>query len=279
MPRLVFMLLMALVGGAFWAPAISAPQQPVYLVGVVPQFEASRLHAIWRPILDRLEKRTGLRFKLRGSPSIPEFEREFVQGNFDFAYMNPYHLVMANKAAGYLPLVRDQGRQLYGVLVVRKDSKITEPRELQGQPVAFPSPNALGASLQMRQELHDLFGVDTKPSYVKTHDSVYLNVLLGETLAGGGVQKTLNRQKPQYRDALRVIHTTTKVAPHPFVALPTVPEAHRVAVQQALLELGNSEDGKSLLQKIPVKQSGRASMADYEPLKDMGLERFAAAPN
>lgn len=253
--------------------------RPEYTVGVVPQFEASRLHAIWRPILDQLEQRTGLRFKLRGSPSIPEFEREFVQGNFDFAYMNPYHLVMANKAAGYVPLIRDTGRQLYGVLVVRKDSEITDPRQLQDQPVAFPSPNALGASLQMRQELFDLFGVTTKSSYVKTHDSVYLNVLLGEAVAGGGVQKTLNRQKPQYRDALRVIHTTTKVAPHPLAALPGVPEADRLAVQNALLDLGKSEEGKALLQKIPIRQVGKATMQDYEPLKQMGLERFAVAPN
>ncbi|MCB1761483.1 MAG: phosphate/phosphite/phosphonate ABC transporter substrate-binding protein [Gammaproteobacteria bacterium] len=246
-----------------------------YVIGVVPQFEASKLHAVWRPILDQVELKTGYKFKLRGSPSIPEFEREFIRGSFDFAYMNPYHLVMANKLAGYIPIVRDRGRMLYGVLVVRKESDISSPSQLNGKSVAFPSPNALGASLQMRQELHDKFGVKTTPVYVKTHDSVYLNVLLGEVDAGGGVQKTLNRQKPAYRDALRVIYTTTKVNPHPIAALPSVPQEVRDAVQQAFVDLGKTEEGKKLLAKIPMKEVGPASVDDYQPLKEMGLERFA----
>lgn len=274
--RKIFLLGMVML---FARAALAGGEGHTYTVGVVPQFEASKLHAIWRPILDRIEHKTGYHFKLRGSPGIPEFEREFVEGAFDFAYMNPYHLVMANEAAGYIPLVRDHGRQLFGVLVVRKDSDIDDPRQLQGKPVAFPSPNALGASLQMRQELHDKFGVTTRPRYVKTHDSVYLNVLLGKAVAGGGVQKTLNRQKPAYRKALRIIYTTTKVAPHPLAALPSVPEKVRNAVQQALLEMGRDENDRKLLLKIPMKAIGVASLSDYEPLKQMGLERFAAKPD
>ena len=259
--------------------AVAVAQDREYTVGIVPQFEARKLHAIWRPILDSIEQEAGVRLTLRGSPSIPEFEREFSQGLFDFAYMNPFHLIMANDTAGYIPLVRDHGRLLYGILVVRKDSRITTPAELNGKPAAFPAPNALGASLQMRQELHDLFGVEVKPFYVKTHDAVYLNVLLGETTAGGGVQKTLDRQKPEFKDALRIIHTTQKVAPHPFAVLPSVPDEVKKAVQEAFFKMGRNKAEAALLEKIPIKQVGPASMDDYEPLKKMGLERFFVAPN
>ncbi len=178
----------------------AAKSEQVFTVGVVPQFEARKLHSAWRPILDQLEARTGYHFKLQGSQNIPDFELEFMQGKFDFAYMNPYHLVIANQKAGYIPLVRDIGRELFGVLVVAKNSGIKDPASLNGKTVAFPAPNALGASLQMRQELQDSFGVTVKPKYVKTHDSVYLNVLLGEAAAGGGVQKTLLAQKQEYQD-------------------------------------------------------------------------------
>lgn len=261
-----------------WCIESSAADRPVYTVGVVPQFEASKLHSIWQPILNRLEQETGFRFRLRGSPSIPEFEKEFVEGNFDFVYMNPYHLIIANELAGYVPLVRDHGRQLYGVLVVKKDSSLDTPQDLLDKQVAFPSPNALGASLQMRQELHDLFSIDVKPRYVKTHDSVYLNVLLGKTEAGGGVQKTLNQQPQEYQDALKVIHTTKKVATHPFSVSPNVPDDVKNAVRSAFLKLGQNEKDRQLLKKIPVKQIGSASMDDYLPLKKMNLERFYVNP-
>lgn len=268
--------LLVCVGMATTAYAVDS--EHVYSVGVVPQFEARKLHGIWRPILDHIEQKTGYRFKLRGAPTIPEFEREFIAGKFDFAYMNPYHLVIANDKAGYVPLVRDHGRQLFGVLVVSKASGINDPAALNGKTVAFPAPNALGASLQMRQELKDKFGVTVDPKYVKTHDSVYLHVLLGEAVAGGGVQKTLGRQKPEYRQNLRIIHRTEKVSPHPLAALPAVPEAVRKRVTEALLELGRSKEGAALLKKIPMKQIGVAEMEDYAPLRTMGLERFYQAP-
>ncbi len=256
------------------ASETSGATKDYYTIGVVPQFEVRRLYKIWTPILKELEKMTGQRFKLKGSPTIPEFEQEFMSGSFDFSYMNPYHSLLAYEEIGYLPLVRDVGRTLHGVLVVTKESGITSPRELDGKAVAFPAPNALGASLQMRQELHDQFNIKIHPKYVKTHDSVYINVLLGNTAAGGGVQKTLNRQKEQYRDAMKVIHKTRDVAPHPFVAHPRVPEEIRKKVLQAMLKLGTTEHGRALLSKIPMKKIGRASIDDYAPLKEMGLERF-----
>jgi phosphonate transport system substrate-binding protein len=276
MKQIALMLSLCLLLLAAAVPAWS--EENVYTVGVVPQFESRRLHAIWRPILDRVEAATGYKFQLVGSPSIPDFEREFGQGRFDFAYMNPYHLVVANQKAGYLPLVRDRGRQLFGVLVVKKGGGITSPSQLDGKIVAFPAPNALGASLQMRQELVDKFHVTIKPDYVKTHDSVYLNVLLGRAAAGGGVQKTLNQQKQEYRDNLQIIHETDKVAPHPMAVLPSVPEAVRAKVRDALLALGQTDEGKAMLAKIPMKQIGAADMTDYEPLRRMGLERFYVAP-
>lgn len=258
--------------------AVDNSQQPVYAFGVVPQFEARRLHAIWSPILKQLNDRTGYRFALKGAPTIADFEKAFMRGDYDFAYMNPYHYIIANKTQRYQPLLRDQGKKLFGVLVVRKDSHINDVSQLDGQKIAFPSPNALGAALQMRQELHDIFHIQIQPVYVKTHDSVYLNVLLGKTQAGGGVQKTL-RSKPQaYQQSLKIIHKTRQVAPHPIVVHPRVPQKVKQAVFDAFLAMGRTEAGKKQLAKIPIKQIGAATHADYVPLLEMKLERFYVKP-
>jgi len=58
--------------------------------GVVPQFDARKIQLIWQPILDALEEQTGIHFELVGSPSIPEFERQFMAGDFDPSSMIPY---------------------------------------------------------------------------------------------------------------------------------------------------------------------------------------------
>lgn len=273
--QLIFLTLWVVVSACQSVQAQTIPAaEKTYIFGIVPQFEARRLHKIWRPILNYLQKETGYTFKIKGSPTIPDFEQEFMRGDFDFAYMNPYHIMLANQKQGYIPLIRDVGKTLYGVLVVKKDSGINNVAQLEGKVIAFPAPNALAASLLMRQELQDNFHIKIKPVYVKTHDSVYLNVLLGKAAAGGGVQKTLNKQKSEYKAALKVLYKTREVAPHPLAAHPDVPGTVTTAVKAALIKLGQSPEGAALLAKIPIKKIGVSSMADYLPLKDLNLERF-----
>lgn len=258
-----------LTAGMAW-PA----QGDLYSFGVVPQFEQRKLFNIWRPILDELEQRTQLRFKLAGSPKIPVFEQKYMQGEYDFAYMNPYHILKAYDSQGYLPLVRDGKRNLKGILVVRKESPITRLEEIDGKRVAFPAPNALGASLLMRAELHNLHGLTVVPHYVQTHSSVYLHVALGMTEAGGGIASTLNAQKPELRETLRVLYETRPMNPHPISVHPRVPETHREQVRQALLEMAQTEQGAALLAKIPMGDVVAASMEDYTPMSSWGLEAF-----
>lgn len=126
----------------------------------------------------------------------------------------------------------------------------------------------------MRAELHDKFKVNTTPVYVKTHDSVYLNVFLQQVSAGGGVGKTFNQQAKRLRDTLKVIYRTTPVSPHPFAAHPRVPTKDRNKVVKALFEIAATENGRRLLAQIPINQLGNANMNDYEPLKKLNLKRF-----
>jgi phosphonate transport system substrate-binding protein len=266
--------LISIVLSQLFSSLAAASNDKVYTVGVVPQFETTRLHKTWVPILNRLEVLTGYKFELKGSSSIPEFERQFLAGEFDFAYMNPYHLVWSNETKGYIPLIRDHSKQLSGILVVRKDGSISDINQLQGKVVAFPAPNALGASLMVRAELENEFGIKITPRYVKNHDSVYLNVLLNQTAAGGGVQKTLNQQKKTIKDKLSVLYRTKNVSPHPFAARRDINEQIRKHVQQAILNMGESDSDIKLLSNIPIKQVGVAKLEDYKLLKEMGLEAF-----
>jgi phosphonate transport system substrate-binding protein len=263
----------------FASPLVWPAQDIIYRFGVVPQFEQRKLFNTWRSIIDELAHRTGLRFKLVGSSKIPVFEQKYMQGDYDFAYMNPYHILKAYASQGYLPLVRDGGRKLKGILVIPRDSLIQSVRELAGKRVAFPAPNALGASLLMRAELAKLHGVDVLPYYVQTHSSVYLHVALGLTEAGGGVKSTLNLQKPELREKLRVLYETRSVAPHPISVHPRVPKVHRKRVRQALLEMAQTEKGAALLAKIPMHKAVAANLEDYTVMSSWGLEAFYVTEN
>ena len=246
----------------------------VYSFGVVPQFEPRKLASIWSPILHALEERTGYRFKMVGSPKIPDFERSFLKGEFDFAYMNPYHALLAGEGPGYVPVVRDGGRSLYGILVTRTDSPVNDVKDLHNKTIAFPSPNALGAALLMRADLSREHGVAFQPLYVQTHSSVYLNVMLKKAAAGGGVMSTLKKQRPEIQEGLKVLYKTREISPHPVSAHPDVPQTVRDAVRDAFIALSKTEKGLQMLSKIPMSMPVAAELDEYTKLKDWGLDEF-----
>ena len=255
------------------AESIPESSSKVFTVGVVPQYDVRRIHAVWRPILDEMEKRTGFTFVLRGAATIPAFERDLAVGEFDIAYVNPYQVVRVGERQGYQPLLRD-ATDLYGILVVPSNSSIQSVLELKDQAVAFPAPNALGATLLMRAELFDRFGIEVVPKYVQSHSSVYLNVALQETIAGGGVQKTLNQQSEELQGALRVLYKTETVPSHPLVVHPHVPVSIQSQLSKVMLELGQEPHGRELFSLVPITELRPAFTKEYLRLGEMGLERF-----
>jgi len=244
-----------------------------YTFGVVPQFEQRKLYAIWKPVIDELARRTGLAFKLVTTLKIQDFEKEFLHGNFDFVYMNPYFMLKRSMSQRYIPLVRDKA-PLRGILVVQKDSLIKKISDLKGKVVAFPSPNAIAASLLIRADFERLYHVNVIPLYVKTHSSVYLHVVKGLAAAGGGVEKTLHEQEQEIRDSLRVIYTTREIPSHPIAAHSRVAKNDREKVRRALLDMGLSPEGRKLLSMIPIKEIMPARAGDYAAMSTWGLDDY-----
>jgi phosphonate transport system substrate-binding protein len=253
--------------------APSAHGADAYSFGVVPQYDQRQMFATWNPILNELEKRTGLSFRLVSTPTIAAFDKECLKGTYDFIYLNPYILLKANKAVGYSPIIRDRA-ELRGILVVRKDSPVKSPSELNDKTIAFPSPNALGASLLMRADLSSLFHIRFSPLYVTSHDSVYLHVAKGLADAGGGVEKTLREQKGPVKDALKVIHVTRPMPSHPVAVHPRVSGQDAEKVRRAFIDMVATPGGRELLAKIPMKHPISAYLQDYAPMMKWGLDAF-----
>ncbi len=263
--------------GFFWLGLLALPLAATAAdirVGVVPQFESQRMARIWLPILDQLGASTGNRFQLIAAQSIPDFEHAFKRGEYDLAYLNPWHAVMAHQAQGYRPLIRDGARSLKGILVVHVDSGITDLAQLNNTEIAFPAPNALGASLLMRAELARLHGLSITPRYVDTHSSVYFNVALRATAAGGGVMRTLREQPDALQKRLRVLYETREVPPHPVVAHPRLDVDLIDAIRSALLAMNEDPAKAQLLANVPIKRAVQVSMDEYLILKDWGLDEF-----
>jgi phosphonate transport system substrate-binding protein len=256
------------------APVIAADN---YIVGVVPQFATQIISSTWEPLLEKLAAKTGDTFELVIETDITQFEVAFERGDYDIAYMNPWHAVIAFETQGYIPIVKDGAKSLKGVLIVKADSAITDVSELDNTEIAFPSPNALSASLLMRTELATLHGLTITPLYVRTHPSVYLNVALGKSLAGCGVLRTLRAQPQSLQDQVKIIYETREVSPHPIVAHPSISPEARLKIANALLDIAAESEGAALFAGIPMQQPTSAYLEEYLALRDWRLREFYVA--
>lgn len=253
-----------------------AAERTAYTVAVVPQFPPAYIERDWGPFIERVARDTGMKLEMKFYKSIPEFEQDIIDGVPDIVYMNPYHEVMAKKAQGYIPLIRDGENRLVGVLVVDKDSGFRSVKDLNGKTVVFPSPNAFAASLYMRALLVKREHVRFTPKYVITHSNVYQHVILGMAAAGGGANTTLNKEPAELQNELRVIYETPAVAPHPIAAHPRVPASARKTLRDAILRLAQDSRSHRLLRAVGIPKPVIADYArDYQPLEPLELGRFA----
>ena len=246
---------------------------------VVPQYTPAQVYLQWTPLLDHIGKAAKLCFELRVAPTISEFEQALFRGDADFAWLNPYHLVLARQKQGYVPLLADVKTRLAGVLVVRRDSKITALSELQGGAVAFPAPNAFAATLLPRALLAAQ-KIEIKPRFVTSHSNVYRAVINGDVVAGGAVNTTLAQEPAQVRELLRVLHTTADYISHPIAAHPRVPAAVRAALVAAFLKSKTDAAGRRLLEKVQLPMPALVTYEkDYAALETLNLGAFVSKAN
>lgn len=261
---------------AFWLLIAGVPvhAEESYTWAVVPQFTGTVVHRDWTPLLQAIEKATGYKLTLTLYDSISAFEIGFLAGKPDFAYMNPYHAVMARRMQGYEPLVRDETSKLTGIIVTRVNSGLDSVEDLARKEIVFPSPNAFAASLYVRALLTENEKLEFTPIYTQTHSNAYRYVLVGKAAASGGVLRTLRRERPEVQSELKVIYETPGTPSHPIVYHKRVPKHAAQAVQKAVFDFSRTEDGKKILEAILIPSPVVASYDDYQPLEALNLEKY-----
>lgn len=253
-----------------WAQTASVRH---WRLGIVPQLTPLETTQRWTPVVQALSQ-AGIPCELVVYPSIVQFEAAFLKGDLDFAYMNPYHLVMARQSHRYEALLRDR-RPLEGVLIVKSDGAIDRLEQLRDARISFPSPNSFAASLYIRSVLERQFKVSFQAHYAATHRNALRQVLAGDSVAAGVVKTTLEQESREVRSQLRVIYTTPAVASHPLVAHPRVPPAVRSAVVDTLLSLAQTPATKALMASIQIPNPTQADYAaDYAPLERLDIGKY-----
>ena len=230
---------------------------------VVPQHAPVALAHQWQPLIQELSHESGVHFRFVTAPTVTEFERRLLNGEYDYAYMNAAVFLDAKNLRGYRGLAQRQ-KSLKGILVVRQNGP-ANIYGLIGKTIAFPSPRAFGATLLTRSDLKRT-GINHNVAYLGTHESAYRAVTRGQFVAAGGVIRSFQTLPDSVRSTLRIVHITDPGAPHIIAANKQIPRKESVKVGKALRTLKLRRRGQEALAQLKFKNLVRLSQQGLEKL-------------
>lgn len=231
---------------------------------IVPQHAPVALANQWQPLLKELGRQTGLRFRFVTAPTVAEFERRLLKGDYDYVYLSAALFLEAKKIMAYRSLAQRQ-KSLRGILVVRQDG----PKNiygLKGKDIAFPAPRAFGATLLTRADLRRQ-KIDHNVAYLGTHESAYRAVAQGQFFAAGGILRSFQMLPDSVKSALRIVHTTATAPAHIIAANRRISGKESAGVAKALRAMKQHRRGQEALAKLKFK--------NLVPVNLQGLSKLA----
>ena len=217
---------------------------------IVPQNAPAALAQQWQPLIQELSHQTEVHFRFVTAPTVTEFERRLLNGEYDYAYINAAVFLEVRKLGVYRGLAQRQ-KPLKGILVVRQDGP-DSIYGLGGKTIAFPSPRAFGATLLTRADLWRAV-IKHNVAYLGTHESAYRAVAHGQFIAAGGVMRSFNTLPDSVRSRLRVLHTTAPSTPHIIAANKRIPATEAARVGKALRAMKQHRHGQEALARLYFK--------------------------
>ncbi len=241
-------------------------------LGVVPQQSPLKLSKKWLKVTNYLQKETGIKVIFKTEKSIPKFEKELYAGNYDIAYMNPYHFVVANKQKGYEAFTRAK-KNIVGIMLSKHKKIDFSAENLKGKTFLFPAPNAFAATLLPKYEMKTKFNFDIDKDanvrYVNSHDSVYKGISREFGDIGGGIVRTFNNFADKNdKDKLNIVYKTSAYPSHPIAAHPRVDKETVNKIQTAFINM--PDDIKKVLS---IKAFKVTNTQEFDVISEIGVKK------
>ncbi|MBI5936458.1 MAG: phosphate/phosphite/phosphonate ABC transporter substrate-binding protein [Betaproteobacteria bacterium] len=252
MHRLLVLLgvFLSFCSGHLWAesykPSGTAATETVYTFAPHPYLTPKDLFAAYDPIMRYLEKKIpGVKFQVETSKDYAAYEAKIADRGFHFGLPNPYQTVLGLKH-GYRVIAKmTPDEDFRGWMIVRKDRKPRQPRDLAGQIICFPSASAVAATMLPMLYLHDhgLNLKETSVKYVGSPASAIMSVHSGDAAACGvSVRhwRIWSKDNPDKAGTLEPIWQTASLPHNGVIARSDVPP--KLAQQVAAVLIGMDKD-------------------------------------
>ena len=246
------------------------------VMGVFPRFNAGETMTRYTPLAERLGQRLKRKVVVVTSKDFQSFWHGIEDQRYDVVQYNQYQYIRS--AATYQVIAHNNefGKStIAGAIYVRKDSGITELKQLRGRTILFggsedamigyiaPVYMLLQAGLS-KGDFKSIFAVNPLNSVIGVFHKQADAAGSGDIVIG----------QPAIRNAIDPGELTTLAVSEQLLHLPwavkrSMPTKLRESVRSVLVNLENSEEGRKDLKSALLSGIGKADDKDYEPHRRM----------
>lgn len=244
----VWPLLLAL---ALLPARVAGAAEAVLEIGIWPYMSTQALLTLYHPLQIYLEHRLQRPVFFVTAPDQKIFVERTQQGEYRFVITAPHFARLAQKDAGYVPMLRAK-RGLSGVLVVDKNSSIQSVGELRGKTVVLPDRLTIIAMLSLQtlraNGLQPERNVTVR--YAVSHNSAVLAVLRGEGAAAATTATVLDQMPDKVKNGVKILAITGEVTPVVYLANPKVPSTEASGMTRIILDFVETPEGVKFINKL-----------------------------
>ena len=252
-------------------PAIAAIEP--LILAVHPYLPEAEIQKRFTPLAEYLSLTLGQPIVVRVGRNYDDHIDAIGKDQVDIAFMGPAAYTKLLDKYGSKPLLArfevNNGPNLYGVIITRNESPIRNLKQLQGKRFAFGDKESTMSHIVPRFMLAEA-GIPVSAlseyKFLGSHHNVAIAVLAGDFDAGAVKQEVFIEFESK---GLRVIAATPATPDHLFITSSTLPIAKVKKLRQALLQLSNEPNGKTIMSAMHKELTALIPVheRDYEQLR------------
>ncbi len=230
------------------------------LMSFVPSGDTQEIITGGEAIESQLEEKTGYEIDTNVATSYAAVVEAMCAGNADIGWLNTFGYILAHEKCGVdviLATVRFGTPYYTGQIIARADSDIETLSDLAGKTMCWVDPLSTSGYIIPRVMLQ-AEGVNPDTDFADTveagsHNNVVTAVYNGDCDAGAtyvDARSTVEDELPDVRDRVKIIAESPQIPNDTVSIRQDLPDDVVQNVQEALLEIAQTEEGQAALEEV-----------------------------
>jgi len=263
-----------------WLPSVVLAD---LTIGIFPRRPAAVTSQAFQPLANHLSEVLGERVTLAVPKDFSEFWSELKQNKYDLVHYNQYHYIRSHKELGYSVITANKefgSSKIAGALAVRIDSGVNSIADLRGKTILFGGgKKAMGSyiaptAILKKAGLEE--GRDYKVEFSKNPPSAVIGVYHKAAHASGSGNVILRIKGVTSKidvSQMKIIAESEPFTQLSWAVKKDMSESKAKKIQQAMIDLVDTDSGRKILKKARVDSFVPVSDADFDKVRE--ITKFA----